>query len=170
MVKFSAILKRFEQQGEKTGWTYFEIPPDIAGQLKPGTRKSFRVKGKLDKHSIAGVATVPMGGGAFIIAVNAGMRKAIAKKHGAMINVVLEEDKKGYELNRQLMACLADEPGAAAFFDSLSPGHRNYFSKWIDAAKTEPTRVKRIAQAVSALARKWGYPEMIRFHNKKNQI
>ncbi|HQV55523.1 MAG TPA: YdeI/OmpD-associated family protein, partial [Chitinophagaceae bacterium] len=44
--------------------------------------------------------------------------------------------------------------------------HQKYFSKWIDAAKTEPTKVKRITMAVNALAKKVGYPEMIRAAKK----
>nr|MBP8244154.1 YdeI/OmpD-associated family protein [Chitinophagaceae bacterium] len=51
---------------------------------------------------------------------------------------------------------------AKAFFESLTGSHQRYFSKWIDSAKTEPTRVKRITMAVNALAKKWGYGEMIR--------
>jgi hypothetical protein len=47
MVQFTAIIKRFGQQGEKTGWTYIEVPAAMAEQLVPGNRKSFRVKGKL---------------------------------------------------------------------------------------------------------------------------
>lgn len=166
MIRFTTQLKKFESKGEKTGWTYFEIPPDLAGQLKPGFRKAFRVKGKLDNYKIAGVATVPMGGGSFIIAVNADMRKGIGKKHGAMIEVQLAEDAKPYEINAAFLECLADEPPAQRFFDSLSAGHRNYFSKWIDSAKTETTRTTRIARAVSSLAKGWGYPEMIRFYKK----
>ena len=65
------------------------------------------------------------------------------------------------------MECLADEPAASAFFQSLAGSHQRYFSKWIDSAKTEPTRTKRIALAVNALAKKWGYPEMIRASQEK---
>jgi len=167
MIRFTATLKRFAAQGEKTGWTVIEITPDLAEELKPGNKKSFRVKGLIDKHKIAGVALIPMGGGSFVLAVNAGMRKAIAKKAGAMVNVQLEEDKKGYVINQEFMECLADEPAALAYFNSLPNGHRNYFSKWIETAKTEPTKAKKIAQAVSALALGWGFPEMVRA-NKKN--
>jgi hypothetical protein len=168
MIQFTITLKRFEKQGEKTGWTYIEIPADIAGKLKPGNKKSFRVKGKLDAHKIAGVSLLPMGGGAFIMAVNAAMRKGIGKRYGAMVKVQLEEDKKPFQFNKDFMDCLGDEPVAIEFFKTLAGSHQRYFSKWIDDARTEPTRTKRIAQAVTALSRKMGYPEMIRSMNKKN--
>ena len=48
MIRFSAVIKRFGSQGEKTGWTYIEVPQELAVQLQPNSRKSFRVKGKLD--------------------------------------------------------------------------------------------------------------------------
>lgn len=43
-VQFTTTIHKFDKQGEKTGWTYFEIPADLAQKLKPGNKKSFRVK------------------------------------------------------------------------------------------------------------------------------
>lgn len=80
MVNFVTSILKFDQQGEKSGWTYITIPAKIAEQLQPGNKKSFRVKGKLDDHAINGVALLPMGGGDFIMALNADLRKAIGKK------------------------------------------------------------------------------------------
>lgn len=162
MVQFIVTIKKFDKQGEKTGWTYIEIPADMAEKLKPANKKSFRVKGKLDNYKISGIALLPMGGGAFIMALNAAMRKGIHKRHGAMLKVQLEEDKNPFKFNKDFLECLADDPGAKTFFESLAGSHQRYFSKWIDDAKTEPTRVKRITLAVNALAKKWGYPEMLR--------
>jgi len=166
MVRFTTIIKQFDKQGEKTGWTYIDVPSEIAEKLMPGNRRGFRVKGKLDDLSIKGIALIPMGGGNFIIPLNADLRKGIRKKKGAMLNVRLQVDPEGYKLNEDFMACLSDDPSAKKFFDTLSGSHRNYFSKWIDAAKTEPTKTKRIAMAVNALSKKWGYPEMIRNSKK----
>jgi hypothetical protein len=166
MIEFTATLKQFSEQGEKTGWTYIEIPADIADALKPGNKKSFRVKGKLDKYPIDHVALLPMGGGSFIMAVNAEMRKGLGKKKGAMVKVKLQEDKKEFAFNKDFTDCLADEPAAKAFFSTLPGSHQRYFSKWIDSAKTEQTKTKRIAWAVTALSKKQGYNEMIRSHKK----
>ena len=166
-VKFIATIKKFDKQGEKTGWTYFEIPADIAEKIKPGNKKSFRVKGKLDDCKISGIAILPMGGGAFIMPLNAAMRKGIHKRHGAMLTVKLEEDKNPFQFNKDFLDCLVDEPVARSFFETLPGSHQRYFSKWIDDAKTEPTRTKRIAMAVNALAKKWGYAEMLRASSGK---
>ncbi len=162
MVTFTATIHRFEKQGEKTGWTYIDVPIDVAQELKPGNRKEFKVKGKLDAYSIKRVSLLPMGGGKFILVLNATLRKAIGKKQGAMVKVQLTEDKSEFVFNKDFMDCLDDEPTAKEFFQSLTGSHQRYFSKWIDEAKTEPTKIKRIAMAINALAKKWGYPEMIR--------
>ena len=167
MIEFTTTLNQFAKQGEKTGWTYIEIPVDLAQQLKEGTKKSFRVKGKLDNYKIAGVSLLPMGGGRFIMAVNATMRKGIGKKKGAMVKVKLEEDKKEFQLNKDFVECLGDEPSAVEFFKTLAGSHQRYFSKWVDDAKTDETKAKRIAWAVTALSKKQGYSEMLRSHQKK---
>jgi hypothetical protein len=166
MIQFSTTIKKFDKQGEKTGWTYIEIPAEIAEELNPGIKKSYRVKGKLDNFKIKGVSILPMGGGSFIIAFNAAMRKGTAKKHGAMLKVMLEVDKEPLKLNADFIECLSDDPVAKKHFDSLSGSHRNYFSKWIDSAKTEPTKIKRIAMVVNALSAKLGFPEMLRMNKK----
>lgn len=167
MVKFTVEILRFQKKGEKTGWTFIEIPVDIAEKIKPGTKKSFRVKGKLDQHSIKGVAILPMGEGNFIMALNAAMRKAIKKEDGDTLSVQLQEDKDPIEMDADLMACLEEDPEALKQFDSLTPGHRNYFSKWIESAKTQPTKAKRIAMTIDAMLKKWDYGEMIRGNKGK---
>jgi hypothetical protein len=162
MVRFETIIKKFAQKGEKTGWTYFEVPADLAQKLKPGNRREFKVKGKLDTQPVRRISLLPMGGGHFIFVLNASLRKVLGKREGAMLKVSLEEDKSPFRFNQDFLACLDDEPRAKDFFLSLTGSHQRYFSKWIDDAKTDITRANRIAKAVNALARKMGYPEMLR--------
>ena len=162
MIHFNAVIKKFNEQGEKTGWSYIEIPEEIASKIKPGYKKSFRVKGSLDNYAIERTSLLPMGGGSFIIPINATIRKALGKRKGAVIKASLAEDARDVEINKTFLICLADEPKALEYFNSLPRGHRNYFSKWIDSAKTEETKANRIARAVTALSRKLGYPEMLR--------
>jgi hypothetical protein len=167
LVTFTARLHKFGEQGEKTGWTCVEIPADIAQKIKPGNKKDFKVKGKLDAVVLKRRAVMPMGGGLFILPLNKDLLRALAKKAGAMVKVQLEEDKSDFVFNADFIECLADDPPAKVFFESLSGSHQRYFSKWIDSAKTEPTKVKRITMAVNALSKKMGYPEMIRASQEK---
>ena len=162
MVQFTTTILKFNEQGEKTGCTYIEVSAEVAQKLKPGNKKSFRVKGTLDDHPIASVALMPMGDGGFILPINAAMRKGIGKRKGAKLTVTIDVDDAPFVHNSELMDCLADEPKALAHFQTLAKSHQNYFSKWIDSAKTEETKANRIARAVNALAIGQGYTEMLR--------
>ncbi len=170
MIEFKVVIEKFSKQGEKTGWTYINIASGIAQKLKPGNKKTFRVKGYLDNFYFEGIALLPMGGGNFIMPLNASHRKKIGKRKGAILNVKIELDDKPIIFNKELLECLADEPEAFAFFNKLTPGHRKYFSNWIESAKTEATRTQRIAHTVSALERGQDFGAMVRMliQNKKN--
>ena len=170
MVQYSTVLKQFAEQGEKTGWTYIEIKEAIAQKIKPGNKKIFRVKGKLDNYAIKTIALMPMGDGNFIMALNGTVRKAIRKQKGDSLQVQIEADEKEIKISSELMDCLADEPKALEAFDKLTKGHRNYFSNWIEAAKTEPTRAKRIAQTITAMLKGYDYGEMIRNLKEDREI
>jgi hypothetical protein len=162
MLTFSADIKKFGAQGEKTGWTYIVVPDAITKKLNPGVKKSYRVKGKLDNYKIEKTALVPMGGGDFILAINAAMRKATGKRFGASLKVQIEMDLAPILPPAVLIECLADEPEALKYFNSLPPGHRNYFTKWIESAKTEPTKTKRIALVIKTMVRKMDFGAMLR--------
>jgi hypothetical protein len=162
MIKFTAVIKKFGAMGEKTGWFYIDVPAELATRLKD-SRQAFRVKGRMDQHKIERVSLVPMGGGDFIIAVNAVMRKAMVKGKGASIKVELELDLSEVTLPDDLMECLSDEPGASEAFLALTKGHRNYYINWINSAKTDPTRARRIAGTIYAMTNGMDYGQMIRW-------
>jgi sugar phosphate isomerase/epimerase len=170
MITYTTPILKFDKQGEKTGWTYIEVPQKIASQIKPGYKKSFRVKGRLDEYRIDQVAMIPTGNGDFIIPINAAMRKATGKKKGGVLTVELQEDKKEYRLNTELMECLKDEPAALKFFNTKPASHQRYYSKWIESAKTETTKTKRIAIAVSSLAKKMEFGEMLKSQQRLKEI
>jgi hypothetical protein len=155
--------------GEKTGWTYIRIPAKLAQELNPGYKKSFRVKGRLDEHPIAGIALIPIGEGDFIMALNAAVRKIIRKMKGDQLQVELEVDTKAIVPPRDLLECLADEPEALKYFKSLPKSHQNYFGNWVKAAKMEPTRAKRIADVIEAMVRHRNFAEMLRARRDDRQ-
>lgn len=161
-VSYTTVILKFNSKGEKTGWTYIEVPADVAQKLKPATKKSFRVKGKLDDYSFEKTAIIPMGEGAFILPLNAAVRKKIGKKQGAMLHVTLQEDKAEILHDTDLIMCLEEEPQAIQFFRQMPKSYQNYFSKWVASAKTEPTKAKRIAQTVTAMLKHQDFGQMIR--------
>jgi len=167
MIKFVTTIQKFDKKGEKTGWTYIEISAAQAKKLKPDNKVSFRVKGSLDAHAIQKVAILPMGEGAFILPINAAMRKAIGKKQGDKLTVTLEEDERQITLSHDLMVCLKDDPISLKFFKSLPGSHQRYYSKWIESAKTAQTKAKRIIQAMEGFTKQKGFSEMMRENKGK---
>lgn len=161
-VAFKAVLKKFGSQGDKTGWTYFDILAKIADKINPGVKVSFRVKGTIDSYEIKQVSILPMGEGNFIMPFNAAMRKGTRKKTGDTIQLELEHDQTELKLSADFLECLADEPEATEYFNSLPRSHQQYYSKWIESAKTEPTKTKRIAIVVNGLARRMDFGAMLR--------
>ena len=97
------------------------MPSEVANKLKKDYKKSFRVKGYLDKYKIERTSLLPMGGRDFIIPLKADIRKFLGKRKGAIVYVNLEEDKRPPELNYEFMQCLGDEPAALEHFNTL-PG------------------------------------------------
>ncbi len=162
MVSFKATIEKFKKQGEKTGWTYIHIPSELAQKINPGVKKSYRVKGLLDQFAFSGMSILPMGDGDFILALNATIRKGIRKKAGDTLLVKIELDQSKYQLNAELIELLESEPKAWAHFKSLPGSHQNYFSKWIESAKTVNTRHDRIVATLNAMIKKQGYAEMMR--------
>ncbi len=167
MIVFTTVLQKFKEKGEKSGWTYILISASQANKLLPKTKVSFRVKGKLDSFPIKQVALLPMGEGDFIMPMNATIRKHIEKSIGEKVKVSITLDTSEFEMSEDFLVCLADEPNAMEGFKKQPPSHQKYFSKWIDSAKTQETKAKRIAQSIQGLAMGMNYGEMIRYFKGK---
>jgi hypothetical protein len=167
MLHIVTSIERFDKKGEKTGWHFVEISATQARKLKD-SKVSFRVKGTIDALTIQKTALIPMGNGDFILPLNATLRKAIGKKHGDKITLNLELDERKLILSPDLISCLKEDPAALQFFKSLPPSHQQYYSKWIESAKTAATKAKRIVMSMEGFGKKQGYGEMMRAY--KNRI
>jgi hypothetical protein len=167
MLHIVTSIERFDKKGEKTGWHFIEISAAKAKKLKD-SKVSFRVKGTIDALTIQKTALIPMGNGDFILPLNATLRKAIGKKHGDKITLNLELDERKLILSPDLISCLKEDPAALQFFKSLPPSHQQYYSKWIESAKTSATKAKRIVMSMEGFGKKQGYGEMMRAY--KNRI
>lgn len=172
MLKFKAEILKYGANGDKTGWTYIQIPFELADKISPGNRKSFRVKGTLDKLKVEALALVPVGGGDFILPLKKEIRKALKKDKGATVVLAIEKDENPdpFPMPADFAECLADEPLAMKTFNSIARSHQHYFIKWIESAKTDTTRIKRIAIAVNALTHGMQYGEMLRAEKKKHEM
>ncbi|MEB0262449.1 MULTISPECIES: YdeI/OmpD-associated family protein [unclassified Mucilaginibacter] len=168
MVDFTTIILQVAEQGDRMGWTYIEVPADVAQQLLPGNKKSFRVRGKLDNFEIAGMALMPVGSGNFFMSLREDIRKGIRKTKGATLRVQLEHDIDfKIEMPDDLKDCFDYEQSEAfEYFNSLAKSHQGYFIKWITDAKTEDTRANRIAKTINAAIRRMDYGAILREQKK----
>jgi hypothetical protein len=141
----------------------------LAKKLNPGVKVGYRVMGKLDDFKFEKIALLPMGEGSFILPLNGKVRKAIGKKMGDKLSVEMELDKRQIQPSADFMACLKAEPESMKFFKTLSGSHQRYFSKWIDDAKTAPTKTKRIVMVLTAFSKKQGFPQMMRANRRTEQ-
>lgn len=161
-IKFEAQIEKFEKKGEKTGWTYLNFPYEKAIKIHKSDKKSFYVKGKIDQAEIKNLAVLPMGEGDYIITLNAELRKKIGKSKGMKVVLEIEKDTSEFSPDNDFLDCLKDDLKAFNYFKELPLSHQRYFSKWIESAKTEETKARRIAKTLSALARRMNYAEMMR--------
>ena len=162
MIEFEALIQKFDKKGEKTNWTYIVVPTWVVNLLNPRSKKTFRVKGRLDNYIFKEVAVLPMGDGSFIMALNADMRAGIGKGEGDLIKVKVNKDRRFVSPDWDFMRCLDEEPKAKLFYIGLPMSQQNYFNKWISTAKTPETKAKRIALTLEALLKKQYFQIMLR--------
>lgn len=167
MIKLECEINKFDQQGEKTGWTYITIPAVAAQKLHPESKKYFRIKGTMDGVPFAQLALLPMGDGEYILPLNAAMRKAIKKHEGQLLTLAIEADHSEFLYSPEMMACLEEDSHALAQFKTLAGSHQKYFSKWVDSAKGYDTKAERINRVLFAMQNKLNYAEMIRYFKSK---
>lgn len=167
MIKLKAEIEKFDANGEKTGWSYVFIPAEIAQQIKPDDKRGMRVRGTIDNISIAGKSLLPMGDGNFILTLDAKLRKQLNKVVGNPVSLSLEHDVDfKIDMPEDLEICLAQEEGLLEHFLSYTKSHQNYFIVWLNTAKTEVTRTKRLIMIVDAMAKKQDFGLMLRSNKK----
>lgn len=140
------------------------IPQGLAEQLKPGMRQSFRVIGSLDEVPVEHLALIPMGEGDFIIPLKTDLRRKLRKQKGATLQITIEADDRPLPMSEDFLTCLEDEPNALEQFKKLPGSHQRYYSKWIEEAKTEATKAKRIAQAIKGLSARLDFGAMTKLN------
>jgi hypothetical protein len=141
-----------ERMPGKGGWTFTFIP-----EIAPDPHAPFgwvKVRGSVDGVEISDYHLMPgeHGSKQLFLSVKAELRRKIKKGDGDWVRVVLYRDDASPEVPEELTLCLRDDHAAERFFGSLSEGERNKYVRWINSAKTERTKVDRIARTIDALS------------------
>ncbi len=140
------LLEKYPGKG---GWTYAQVP-GIPAERK-GAFGMVRVKGRIDSYELKKYHLMPMKNGKLFLPVNATARKAINKKAGEHVDVLLYIDNDPIDVPDEMMICLQDEPTALKFFNALSDTDQQNYIDWIYEAKKAETRVDRLAKTVVKL-------------------
>jgi Bacteriocin-protection, YdeI or OmpD-Associated/Domain of unknown function (DUF1905) len=143
---------RFRSMVELGGRTAtgIPVPDDVVTALGGGRRPPVRVV--LGQHSYR--TTVGSRGGRFLLPLSAEHRQAAGLSAGDEVDVDLEIDTEPREVEvpPELDAALDAEPSARAAFDGLAYSHRLRWVLSVTDARSEQTRQRRVAKAVSELA------------------
>ncbi len=146
-LKFDATLNRPEGVGT---WTYFDIPLDRMQLL--GAKGQVRVKGTINGHPFRNSAR-PHGNGSHYIVVDRSIRDAMGVTQGDVVKVEMEIDTAPRTL--EIPADFADVLGVKGkqreAFEALSYSRKKEFVEWIESAKKEDTRSRRIAGSLEML-------------------
>jgi hypothetical protein len=141
--RFEAVLTLSGRSG-----TYVVVPLDVP-TLFGGRRPP--VRGTLNGAPFR--STIARYGDAFYLGVNRELRSRAGAEAGETVVVELERDDepREVELPAELAEALAADARALATFDALSYTHRKEYADWIEEAKREETRRRRIEKAVVML-------------------
>ncbi|MDR1761737.1 MAG: YdeI/OmpD-associated family protein [Bacteroidales bacterium] len=141
------LLEKFPSAGS---WTFTEIP-----EILPDPNAPFswvKVRGSIDGYEIKKYHLMPSGKGTLFLSVKAEIRKKIKKQAGDYVHIILYADNEPLEIPEEVRLCLQDDSKAWQFFNSLNESQQHNYIKWIYSAKTDQTKVDRIAKTLDKLA------------------
>ena len=140
----------FDTTVEQTGRTAtaFEVPlnlRELFGSAHPP------IKVTINSHTYR--ATPAVYGGRYYVSLSKSNRDAAHVAAGQPIKVTIQEDSdpRKIEAPPDLAAALDDDDEARDFWDRLSYSHRREYVDWVEEAKRDETRKKRVEKAVDAL-------------------
>lgn len=140
---------KIQRQPNKGGWHYVVISGI------PATEKLYaglvKVSGTVDHYEIKQFNLLPMKNGDMLLPLKAALRKAIHKKEGDTVQVILFRDSSDVVVPDYIIASFMDSPKAYHFFMSLSESNKKYYVDWIEASKKMETKANRIIKAMEQL-------------------
>ncbi len=116
-----------------------------------GTRARVPVRGTINGFPFRS-SLMPMGG-CHMMPVNQILRKGAGAEAGDIVEVVMERDdeKRTVEPPAVLKKALAKNKAAKANWEKMGFTHKKEIALWIEAAKKEETRARRVAKVMQVL-------------------
>ena len=125
------------------------VPPEVVEALGAGRKPAVTVT--VGGHTYR--STVAARGGQFMIPLSAENRTAagVAAGDTVEVDVALDTAPRVVEVPADLADALDADPAARSRFDAMSYSHQLQHVLAVDAAKTAPTRERRVAAVVTAM-------------------
>jgi hypothetical protein len=144
--KFSAEL-----YAGRRGDVGVKFPYDVEKEF--GRKGQVRVKVQIDGETYRG-SLAPMGEGVHYIGVTKAIRNAIGKTVGDKVQVFLAKDTepRTVEIPSDFLLELKKITGADKIFENFVFTHKKEYVRWIEEAKKEETRKRRINKAVEMIS------------------
>jgi Bacteriocin-protection, YdeI or OmpD-Associated/Domain of unknown function (DUF1905) len=119
-------------------------------QLFDGAKKP-PVKVTIKNHTYR--STIAVYGGRYYLPINRDVKKATGVQAGDDISVVIQRDEEPrlVQVPADLARAFKADPTAAKRFKALSYSHQKEYVDWVEDAKRDETRRRRIAEAVERI-------------------
>jgi len=143
------VLEKFQGKG---GWTFVRIP-----EVTPDKNAPFgwvRINGMIDGYEIRNYNLQPMGDGTLFLPIKSEIRKKIKKQEGDSVHIILHEDVNPIEIPEELILCLKEINGVYETFSAYSERKKITILNSIYSAKTDQTKVNRIAKIIDEIINK----------------
>lgn len=141
---FSATI-----QNAGGGGAFVEVPFDVEAVF--GSKRP-RVKAMIEGVPYRGILT-RMGTDYHMLIILKEIREKIGKTFGDQVRITVEPDTEPrvVEIPAELKKAFRTESEAKAFFNRLSYTHQREYVMWINEAKREDTRQRRVVKAIEML-------------------
>jgi hypothetical protein len=141
---FTAVI-----QDPGGGGAFVEVPFDVEATF--GSRRP-KVKALIEGVLYRGTLT-RMGTDCHILGIRKDIREQVGKTFGDEVTVMLEPDiePRVVELPENLKKAFRIEREAKARFEKLSYTHQKEYVDWINEARREETRQRRVAKTIEML-------------------
>jgi cell division ATPase FtsA len=143
--QFKATIQQANQGG-----AYVVVPINVEQVFG---KKRVKVKASIDGEVYRG-SLVRMGGQEHILGILKEIRQKIGKTYGDQVEIVLEDDSepRQVQLAGDVQEALQHDPAAEKAFSLLSYTHQKEYVSWIEGAKREETRHKRLRKTIQMLS------------------
>ncbi len=147
--EFDAILEKVPDMNA----CFIRFPYDVFEVF--GKKNLVKVKVWMNGEYYRG-SLANMGMGCHVLPVIQAMRKKIGKHQGDLVHFIIEQDTeiRLVEVPDDLQTALSKEEKLITIFDNLSYSHRKEYVVWINGAKKEETRSRRIQKCLEMLSAK----------------